>query len=534
VELKLELAQHVIGMGGGKARPAKFRADGSRKIHRYNAKGDVDLTQVFHMQQRDATRALAEMEIACDRIAEGDEPDRYNYACIPPDDLGIYNAIDTISTDRLKIHYDEASAKDPRPQRVWDVVANDMTHALTIMENNGVCVSRERIAALQNDCILKIADLEQKLSAWGTEINWNSGDQVADLFFNQLRLPIKSLTPTGKPQLTAEILRDLDHPAAAALVEWRQATKFKSQYADGMASFIRDDGRIHPTINVVGTVTGRPSCQGPNLMNIPRANSLAGKLCRDIFVAPHGYTLVEVDQSQIELRVAAMLSGDPIMIDLFVRDVDFHLATAIMIAPLLGIDPAVLHKDHPLRDQAKIVNFATLYGDPPQGLAFKLGISVRRAVELQAAILGKFKKLKAWIEKCVHDSRRNGICWTWWAGMPDFRQRKLWAIMDANDEARKTAERSSYNTPVQGTAAEYTNASLWPIQQWIENEGVDAKMVLTVYDSILLEVADHEVPRVASNVRRIVESHESMGVPLKGDVKVGKAWGSLEKYKEAA
>lgn len=251
-------------------------------------------------------------------------------------------------------------------------------------------------------------------------------------------------------------------------------------------------------------------------------------MCRDLFVAPEGHTLLEADYSQIELRVAAMLSGDPVMIQFFRDGVDFHLATAKMIAPMFNVDPGDVDKDHPLRDQAKIVNFATLYGDSAAGLAAKLGINKKMAAALQDAILGKFSRLKVWIAARLKHARLAGSCRTWWDG-GDFRERPLWRIADADGPARETAERSSWNTPVQGTATEYTNASLGAVQRWIEDDFVPAKLVLTVYDSIILEVREDAVDKVAHGVRNIMESWPVMhSMPIVADLKVGRAWGSME------
>jgi len=402
-----------------------------------------------------------------------------------------------------------------------------MNEACTEMEINGIAVSIPRLRDLQTQMGDQIAELESELFTTYGEFNYNAPAQVAALLFDKLKLPVESYTDTGLPQTTAAVLGRLNHPAADALLKLRKAVKFKSQYADGMMKFVGYDGRIHPSIKVVGTGTGRPSCEEPNLLNIPRADSDAGKLCRSVFVAPPGRVLIEIDQSQIELRVAAMLSGDELMAEFFLRGEDFHLATAKAIAPLFGIDPATVTKAHPLRSQAKIINFATLYGDPPAGLAFKLGCSVKQAERLQAAILGKFKKLAAWIKEQLAFGKRHGYCMTYWNGLP-LRRRSLWEIGEPKEnKAQATAERSSWNTPIQGSAADFTNASLGGIHKWLQQSGADGKLILTVYDSVLLETAEDQADHIASNCQTIMQSWPSQGVPLVADVKMGPSWGEM-------
>jgi DNA polymerase-1 len=317
------------------------------------------------------------------------------------------------------------------------------------------------------------------------------------------------------------------------ILAWRKAIKFKGQYADGILGYVQDDGRVHCHYNIDGAESGRPSANDPNMLNIPARGPNAAA-CRGIFVAEDGYMLLEGDYSQVELRVAAMLSGDPVMIQMFKDGVDFHTATSVMIAPLLGVDSTDQTAMDALRGQSKIVNFALLYGDPDEGLAHKLGCDVRTAAKLRAAILGKFKRLAKWIDECQAATRRSGVCRTVWNG-EDRRVRKLYDVADPNAKGHDTAVRSSWNTPVQGSATEYTNASLGAIQAWLdEHPAVPARLVLTVYDSIMLEVHEDWVEDVAHVVKDIMESWPSSGVPIVSELKVGKDWGHMAKLKLAA
>lgn len=294
------------------------------------------------------------------------------------------------------------------------------------------------------------------------------------------------------------------------------------------------------------------NCEDPNLLNIPKAHTPEGKLCRDIFVAPtpkpgqasyvkliltvydsvllevfDGVScwIVELDYSQMELRVAAMLSGDERMIQVFKDGKDLHLETARfpLICSVFKVDPSSVDKNHPLRSRCKAVVFGTLYGQPPEALAALLGISKKQAIALQNAILGAYPQLRGFIQERRQFGMRHGYCRTWWNG-GDFRQRPLLDIGGQDGPAKDTAIRATWNTPVQGTAAEYTNASLGRIQPWLD--GVNRSLATGSYDAPMAILPD-----VVDGVRSIMEGWPVMhDVPIKVDVKVGTSWGSMEDY----
>lgn len=603
VELALEEAQGSVGMLGAKGTAldyAKAGAAGLRKEGKnLSAKKPKALQGDWWFSSPDPVRNAAERELAVERVLEGDEPMRYAYAAIPPDERAAYNARDTVSTDRLYRRYQAQQDDDGRrAQRVWDLVGRDMQHALMVMEGNGIKPDRAKIHELIEIMDRDMAELEAKIDAehppaqYGrTRWNFHSGSpDTAHLLFDVRGLVAKQFTPTGKRQCTAEIMEKFEDPVADAIIAWRQRSHFKSQYGEGMLQAIRDDGRIHCSIKGVGTETGRPSSEDPNLFNLPRTDTGGGhgKACRDMFMAddapvldvlgrpvvlaegqPDEWVLFEVDQSQVELRVAGMLSGDKKMIQVFLDDGDIHLSAAIETAPLLRIDADEVRrvgKEHPHRSNTKAVVFGALYGEPDVALAKKLGISRQVAAKLQRLILGHYDRLHAWCQEQLAFGRKHGFCYTWWQGQP-FRKRWLTDIgnPDQRDPARDTAERSSWNTPIQGTAADYTNASLGAIQRWIERRwdaaglraqalqdyggvadaafeqawrvqqaiaGPPARLVLTVYDSILIECRRNVLGEVARESKRIMESWPTLhNVPLVADCKVGKRFGSLEKYR---
>lgn len=274
-----------------------------------------------------------------------------------------------------------------------------------------------------------------------------------------------------------------------------------------------------------------------NCQNIPRPTTPEGKMARDIFCAPHGSTLVQLDFSQIELRVAAMLSGDEDMIDIFRAGVDYHQRTAEMISQIAwGIDPSQVTKEH--RSIAKVTNFACLYGAGDDQIAAQIlaagggRLTKQQVGRIREAILGKFRRLAAWIEERVAETRKTGVMWTWWDGQR-ARRRQLWEVADYGDgdSRRSVAEHGAFNGPIQGSASDFCVASLAAAVEWIEADGLEAdvKLVLPVHDSLLFEVRDALVPMVVGTVREIMTGWNSLGVPLVVDAEVGRSWGALKR-----
>jgi uracil-DNA glycosylase family 4 len=272
------------------------------------------------------------------------------------------------------------------------------------------------------------------------------------------------------------------------------------------------------------------NCTDPNLQNIPRAQTDEGKMARDIFVAPPGKVLVELDYSQLELRVAAMLSQDDVMLEIFRSGVDYHLRTAQLVSKVAwGIDPDKVEDKH--RSWAKNVNFGVLYGKTARSLAKEWGITIEKAERIVAAIMGNFKKLSKWCDARKAEAQKTGEVWTWWDGEL-ARKRPLWRVADPDDYIASTARNGAINSPIQGTASDFCIASLYEAVQWIEEDGIedDVKLVLPIHDALLFEVKESMVEEVVGTVTGIMVSHDSAGVPLVADCKVGKAWGSMEKY----
>lgn len=464
---------------------------------------------------------------AVERVRAGQNRLRYAYAGIPPEIRARYCASDTVSTELIRRQQLPDLQASPGAFELWNTVGVGMVRAVAAIEFNGIKASVPAIRQLQHLCTTELVEVDKKLARYGQVLPSAPGD-VARFLYDHLKLKVGGVTGKGHRTTDAATLEQIGHPAAALILEHRTLSRFKGQYAGAMESSIRSDGRIHPSIRIEGTVTGRPSCQEPNLMNIPRADTPLGKMCRDVFVAEDGWELVEADQSQIEIRVAAMLSGDPLMIKTLASGQNFHLATAKMIAPLLGIDARLVTKDHVLYSRAKVVNFAVLYGMDAFGVAMDLKITWKQAQAIIDAILGHYKRLAAWIRERLDDSRKTGETTTWWNGKA-ARTRALTEILSPDENRRKSFERCAWNTPIQGTAAEFTNASVGAVQDWIEADMVPARLVLTVYDSIMVEARKDVVAEVGRALTEIMTSWPTAhGVPLKVDLKHGYSWGSMQ------
>jgi len=453
-----------------------------------------------------------------------------------------YNARDAVATTALCEVFEPALAAVPPLQRVWDRIVAGASTAIAQVERWGIPTDRGAIIMFDKHLEGKELDAKRRLDSYFPNVNWNSAPQLRKILFKDLGLRVIRITDNDNESTDKDTLEELEgeHELIPALLEYRRITKMRSTYAIGMLPHVRPDGRIHPSILLDGARSGRTSCKDPNLQNIPRVDDPEsptykgpeGKMARDCFCARPGYLLLSADYSQLELRIAAMLSNDPVMKEIFRSGVDFHKRTAQMVAPMLWhITAEQVGKEH--RAQAKAVNFGVLYGMTARTLAANLGCTVAEAQRVMDAILGKFVRLAAWCKERLSESRRTGESWTMWDG-ERARRRSLHRIADEDDGQRITAENGAVNTPIQGTASDYCVRSIVDVVDWLREDAVPAMLCLPVHDSLLLEVREDAVPEVAYQVKRIMESYPSGDVELKVDIEVGRAWGSLEKYKEAA
>jgi DNA polymerase-1 len=458
-------------------------------------------------------------------------PLRFAYALMDTDIRDRYCARDTVATARLGDLLDKQVTDDEGASHVWQSVGRRATDAIAQMERWGMAADRSAVQSLQEILDLELGQVQARLSSYG-DFNPASPADVAKLLFGKLGLRSTEKTNGGKPSTASDVLERLrgKHPVVEDLLYHRRLAKYKGDYGDKLGRYIRNDGRIHCEIKIDGTRTGRASVKEPPLHGLPQAIDELSRAVKRCFVAPPGCLIVVADYSQIELRIAAMLSGDPVMRDMFISGEDFHTATAKLIARnYWGIDPSAVGKKE--RSSAKTFNFALLYGMSDNGLAKRLGTSVQEAKRLRAAIMGAWKVLARWIDQRKKEARETGYCWTWWAGKR-ARKRPLFGIRSKDRRQKSTAENSAVNTPVQGTANEYMVASICETVEWIWAENRPERLGLTVHDSVVAEVPIDTLHEFVGTVREIMLGHDSGDVPLKVDIEVGTTYGDLEPYEE--
>lgn len=453
----------------------------------------------------------------------------FAYGLLDPTVKHRYCARDTVVTAMLTRLYEERIEKAPTARRVWNVLLQPATSALARVQEWGFAADRKAVEAFSDYLSVHLVQLRRRLMQWG-EFNPASSQSVARHLYQVLGLPVVKTTKLGgAPSTDKEALKALRsrHPIVPLLEEFRETATMKNRYADGMSSFIRGDGRVHGSLMLDGTRSGRLSSRDPNLQNIPSGSGRMAKMAKNVFVAPPGRILIQLDYSQLEYRVAAILSGDPVFQQVFVDGHDLHRRTAELIAPIVwGIDPSkVTKEDH--RRPAKIVNFGLFYGMGDEALAAMLGCSVAQARKVREAVLGQFKVVDKWIDEQIADAEQNGVTWTYWAG-ERARMRQLWLIASQDGKLSSRARNGSFNTPVQGSAADYCLRSLCEIVDWIDGDNLSAMVTNTVHDSIILESDEADVLDVALTAKEIMESQPTDGVvPLVADADVGWSWGSL-------
>ena len=298
-----------------------------------------------------------------------------------------------------------------------------------------------------------------------------------------------------------------------AILDYRQLTKLKSTYVDGLTKVIADDGRIHTSFQNTVTATGRLSSTEPNLQNIPVRTELGAKL-RYMLVAEPGNVLVDADYSQIELRVLAHMADDPTMQAAFVSGEDIHTATA---AQVFHLSPAEV--THELRRRAKAVNFGIVYGISPFSLSQDIGVSVTEAKTYMEAYFATFPGVRAYMDKVVADAKEQGYVSTLYG-----RRRWLPELKSSNFNLRSFGERVALNMPIQGTAADLMKLAMLRVDAALKREGLKGKLVLQVHDELIVECPEAEAETVKTLLAREMVGVADLKVPLVADANIGKNW----------
>lgn len=535
VDARLETMQELVGLGGGKLEMQEALAEAVKLCRQKPTKKDPDRGSDEALE---AKFGALKMPIVRAVRANKERHQKYSYGLVDQNLLIRYNAIDSRSTSIVAEQRQREMDKGPQELKAcWEGLVRPLSVSVGHMERWGIHVDRDMISAFQSVVMLKQQDSFARIQAHASslgmpEFNPSKTDHVSELLFKRMRIRPTEMTPTGKPSTNKDVLKDMagDYPIINDILEWRAFDKKKGTYADPLSAHIRSDGRVHPSIKLDGARSGRPSCEDPNLFNIPRPESPEGKMARDCFTAPTpDHRLYSFDYSQLELRVAAMESGDESMQQIFIDGDDYHQRTAQMVSQTAwGIPPEAVEKKH--RTEAKSINFGVLYGMGAWTLAAKIGCSAEQAERTMMAIMGRFRKLDRYCKARLAEAQRTGYIWTTW-NEQRFRRRPMWRVADKDSESRSRAEHGTWNTPIQGKASDFCLWSLVAVVNWIVEEKIEkwVKLVLTVYDQLLLEVHKSFYDEVMYVVPKLMLQHPSQGVPIVVDAEQGRSWGSLEK-----
>jgi len=393
---------------------------------------------------------------------------------------------------------------------------------LTRMEKAGVAIDRTALGKMSKRLEAEIETKAQEIyECCGSEFNINSPKQLGDVLFNRLNLPKPVKYGKGKMISTAvDVLEELaaSHKAPKLVLEYRQLSKLKSTYVDALPALLNSGtGRLHTTFDQTGTTTGRLSSANPNLQNIPIRTEV-GREIRAAFTAEAGCLLLAADYSQIELRLLAHYSKDPLLVEAFRRGDDIHTLTASQV---FGVPPLMVTPDH--RREAKVVNFGIVYGLSPFGLSQNLGIETSEARKYIDAYFEKYRGVRAFIDRTLDETRREGRVRTLFG-----RVRPIPDINSKNFNLRGFAERTAVNTPLQGTAADLIKLAMIRIDASILERGLKARMTLQVHDELVFEVPETEIDSMRSLVREQMEQVHPLAVPLMVEIGVGKNWRDLE------
>ncbi len=391
---------------------------------------------------------------------------------------------------------------------------------LARMEMWGVKIDRGALKSLSDGFAAEIRRLERAIyEAAGTEFNINSPKQLGEILFTKLSLPMTKKTRVTKGFCTSvDVLQDLAplHPLARYALEYRQAAKLKSTYADALPELINPEtGRIHTCYNQTVASTGRLSSSDPNLQNIPARGEL-GRRFREAFIPESGHLLLAADYSQIELRLLAHLSGDPDLVRTFLEDRDVHGETA---ARVFGEEDAAGPGKDEARRRAKIINFSIIYGTSAFSLARELGTSNGEAQDFIDRYYARYPGVREYLDRIVNEARDTGISETIFG-----RRRQVPELRSTDKMVQAAGRRIALNNPIQGSAADVMKKAMLHIAREIDRLKLGARMILQVHDELVFEVPEGEKDAVEALVRREMEGVSSLSVPLKADLGWGRNW----------
>ncbi|MGC0774468.1 MAG: DNA polymerase I [Candidatus Acidiferrum sp.] len=417
----------------------------------------------------------------------------------------------------LRAQIDEQELAD-----VYEKIDLPLAPVLADMERIGIRVDPKELEKMSKSMEKEVRRLEKEI--WklaGNEFNINSPAQLAEILFDKLNLQPPARRGKGKVRSTAaDILEEMaaQHPLPAKIIEFREISKLKSTYVDALPKLIHPEtGRLHTSFSQTTAATGRLSSSDPNLQNIPIRTEL-GREIRAAFVAEKGKILLSADYSQIELRVMAHFSGDPVLTDAFRNGEDIHARTA---QEVFGVGPMAQNAEH--RRAAKAINFGIIYGLSAFGLAQQLGIGQKEAAQFINAYFTRYRGVKEFLDRILAETRKTGVAKTLFG-----RIRPIPEINSPQAQLRSFAERTALNSPLQGTAADLIKLAMINIDNRLASEAFEAKMILQVHDELLFEIPPKEKDKLEKLVREEMEGVHKLAVPLVVEICSGPNWRDLE------
>ncbi len=399
--------------------------------------------------------------------------------------------------------------------KLFEQVEMPLLFTLDDMEKAGIRARAEELKVYGSQLQVRIEELEA--SIWeqaGETFNINSPKQLGVILFEKMGMPGGKKTKTGY-STAADVLDKLapDYPFVADILEYRQLTKLKSTYADGLAGYIAGDGRIHSTFNQTITATGRISSTEPNLQNIPIRMEL-GRLIRKVFVPEEGFVFLDADYSQIELRVLAHMSGDEKLIEAYREAQDIHRITASQVFHVPFDQVTDLQ-----RRNAKAVNFGIVYGISSFGLSQDLSITRKEAADYIEKYFETYPKIKGFLDGEVEKAKKDGYVSTMFG-----RRRPVPELKSSNFMQRSFGERVAMNSPIQGTAADIIKIAMVRVNERLRREGLRSRLILQVHDELLIETAKEELEVVSRILEEEMRGAADLAVPLEVDMHTGSNW----------
>ncbi|MEZ9575105.1 DNA polymerase I [Vibrio sp. 10N.261.55.F4] len=429
-----------------------------------------------------------------------------------------YAAEDADVTLRLHNRLMENIEQDEKLKAIYEEIEVPLIPVMSRIERTGVFIDDMLLGAQSQEIAVRLDELEQKAYEIAEqEFNMNSPKQLQAILFEKMGLPVIKKTPSGAPSTNEEVLQELalDYPLPKLIIEYRGLAKLKSTYTDKLPKMINaETGRVHTSYHQAVTATGRLSSTDPNLQNIPIRNE-EGRRIRQAFVAQHGWKILAVDYSQIELRIMAHLSGDKALLEAFQQGKDIHAATA---AEIIGVDIEQVTTEQ--RRRAKAVNFGLIYGMSAFGLAKQLGIPRGEAQHYMDTYFERYPGVMQYMEDTRSAASEQGFVETIYG-----RRLHLPEIQSRNGMRRKAAERAAINAPMQGTAADIIKKAMLLVDEWIQAEGDGrVKLLMQVHDELVFEVEESALAEIESKVQQLMESAAELEVPLVAEAGHGDNW----------